>query len=370
LPCPVKPLEQSKNYNITELGEPDVAAQHQHYVPKLLLRGFLSGDPVRAAKQQVHVLDLDSQRAFPTSIDNIMGERRFNDFWVDDEVLATIEPWTGQIESRLAPLVERIRVEKRLERTPEEFANLAFLIAFQFIRTKGMRMMPERLDEQLRGHVTRMGFDPNKAHGLMNLDEEGLKKEHFRHQVQNLEKYAEIIAEKEFFLMTSPEGRSFYIGDNPVVLHNDEPKGIGSGHLGISAAYIQIYMPLASDVMLCAYDKAVLGQMMKAADASFDKDLAGYALSKLMAGEISPEQMKDALDTGRNLDPVAEMIRTIRAGQPIAIGTEQVQCYNSLQAFFAHRFVIDPDGDFSVATEMIEEREAVARREHAEDRPG
>jgi len=105
--------------------------------------------------------------------------------------------------------------------------------------------MPERLDQQMRRHVKRMGFDPAKVDGLMNLDEEGLKTEHVRHQVQNLGKYAEIIAEKEFFLMSAPEGRSFYIGDHPVVLHNDEPRTLHRGHLGIGAAYIQIYLPLS-----------------------------------------------------------------------------------------------------------------------------
>lgn len=342
-----------------------MAAQHQHYVPKILLRGFLSGDPERAVKEQVHVLDLEAGKSFPTSIDNIMGERRFNEFWVDDEVIATIEPWTGRIESHLAPIIERIRARKTLERTPEETMNLAFLMAFQFVRTKGMRLMPERINAQLRRHVKRMGFDPAKVDGLMNLDEEGLKKEHIRHQVQNLEKYVEIMAEKEFFLMTPPQGRSFYIGDHPVVLHNDEPRTVHKSHLGIGAAYIQIYLPLSSDVLLCAYDKAVLGQMMMASDEARNKEVAGYALSKLIAGEISATQMKQAIDAARDLDPVAAMIEAIRAGQPIAVGSEQVQCYNSLQAFFAHRFVIDPDDSFAVAHDMIGERKSVGQDEQA-----
>lgn len=161
--------------------------------------------------------------------------------------------------------------------------------------------------------------------------------------------------------MTAPAGHSFYIGDNPVVLHNDEPKTLHTGHLGIAADYIQIYLPLSSDVLLCAYDQAVLGSMMKAADAAHDKDAAGYALEKLMAGQISAAQMKNALETARDLDPVAVMIRAIKKGQPIAIGPEEVQYYNSLQALFAHRFVIDPDDSFAVARDIIGERKSVAR---------
>ncbi|MES2699569.1 MAG: DUF4238 domain-containing protein [Pseudomonadota bacterium] len=165
--------------------------------------------------------------------------------------------------------------------------------------------------------------------------------------------------------MTPPHGRSFYIGDHPVVLHNDEPRTVHTGHLGIGAAYIQIYLPLSSDVLLCTYDKALLGQMMRASDEARDKEVTGYALSKLMAGEISAAQMKQAIDAARDLDPVAAIIKAIRTGQPIAVGPEQVECYNSLQAFFAHRFVIDADDSFAVARDMIGERKSVAQDEQA-----
>jgi hypothetical protein len=342
-----------------------MAPQHQHYVPKLLLRGFLSRDQKRALQSQVHVFDFENERSFPTSIDNIMGETRFNDFWVDDETLASIEPWTSRVESHVAPLVKRIRAEKTLERTNEELQDLSLLVAFQLIRTKGMRLLPERLDAQVRKRVRSMGFDAKRIDGLFDLDAEGLKREHIRHQVRNINKYAQIIAQKEFFLMTAPAGHSFYIGDHPVVLHNDEPRTVYRGHLGIGAAYIQIYLPLSSDVLLCAYDQAVLGQMMKVAAEARDKEVAGYALSKLMAGEISPAQMKDAVNAARDLDPVPAMIKAIRAGEPMAVGAEQVQFYNSLQAFFAHRFVIDPDDNFTVARGMIGERRFAAQDELA-----
>lgn len=342
-----------------------MAAQHQHYVPKLLLRGFLSRDATRAEKRQVHVFDFENEHSFPASIDKIMGETRFNDFWVDDETLASIEPWTSRVESHVAPLVHRIRAEKTLERTSEEFGDLSLLVAFQFVRTKGMRLLPERLDAQIRKHVRSLGFDTDRVSGLFDLDAEGLKREHIRHQVKNINKYAKIIAEKEFFLMTSPAGHSFFIGDHPVVLHNDEPRTVHTGHLGIGASYIQIYLPLSSDVLLCAYDKTVLGQMKKKSDEARDKEVAGHALSKLMAGEISAAQMKQAVDAARDLDPVTAMIMAIRAGQPIEVGPEEVQCYNSLQAFFAHRFVIYPDDSFAAARDMIGERKSVEQDEQA-----
>lgn len=334
-----------------------MAAQHQHYVPQLLLRGFLSREADKAAKEQVHVLDLEEEKIFTPSVSNIMGERRFNDFWIDEENLATIEPAAGRIEDYVTPLVKRIREERRLERTPEEFADLSLLMAFQFVRTKKMRLLPERLNQFMRTQVEKMGFDPAKTEGLEEWDEEKLKRAHVRQQVGSLQEYATIIAEKEFFLMTAPEGSSFYLGDHPVVLHNDEePRGM-MGRLGIGVPYIQIYLPLSADVMLCAYDKAILGQLMKSYDAQI-KEIQAEAFGMLREGMITALQMKQALDGLKDLDITTPLIKSIRAGEPVPISQENVQHYNSLQAFQAHRFVVDPDGKFEVAKAMIPERKS------------
>lgn len=335
-------------------------AEHQHYVPQLVLRGFLSRDAARAAKEQVHVLDLDTGETFTPSITNIMGENRYNDFWLDEETQATIEPAAGLIESHIAPLVERIRAEKRLERTPEEFGNLALFMAFQFIRTKKMRLLPERMHKQLTEHVKKMGLDPAEVQGLEPLDEHALKLMHVRNQVEGLEKYTKLIAEKEFFLMTAPEGSTFYLGDHPVVLHNDEERRGMFGGLGLAVPYIQMYLPLSAEVMLCAYDPAVLGQLMRSGDGGIN-EVARHALTLLRRGQITAKQMKEALDGRREAEPITPIIKAIRAGEPVAVGPEQVHCYNSLQSFHAHRFVVDPDGKFEVARGMMEERAAAAQ---------
>lgn len=332
-----------------------MAAQHQHYVPRLMLRGFLSRHGDEAEKNQVRVFDLIEQRSFSTSIDNIMGERRFNEWWLDEETIATVEPAAGNIESYVAPLIERIRQEKRLERTAEEHVGLALLMAFQFIRTKKMRLLPERISNQVRAEIEKMGFDPAKVTGLVDWDEEALKQQHARHQLEGLEKYTDLIAEKEFFLMAAPEGQSFYLSDHPVVLHNDEELPGMMGRLGLAVPYIQIYLPLSGDIMLCAYDRAVLGQLLRSRDEQMRK-IEGEVLALLMKGRITRPDMKRALEETRAQDPIGALIDTIRAGEPVQIGPQQVQSYNALQAFQAHRFVVDPNGDFEVAEAICDER--------------
>ncbi|HKY53339.1 MAG TPA: DUF4238 domain-containing protein [Anaerolineales bacterium] len=339
-----------------------MAAEHHHYVPQMLLRGFLSKIGTEAGKEQVRVYDLERKESFPTSITNIMGERRFNEWWIDDETLATIEPATSQIEGELAPLVEKIRAEKRLKFTPDNHANLSLLMAFQFIRTKKMRMMPERLNQQIVGHVKKMGFDPSKVQGLVDWDKESLKKYHVKMQIEGLSKYAEIMSDKVFFVMTAPQGESFYLSDHPVTLHSDEKRHGAMRGLGIGVPYIQIYLPLSADVMLCAYDRAVLGNLMRCRDEEMNRG-KGMALKMLMDGKITAAQMKGFVEGAKEYDDIGPLIDTIRAGEAVAVTKDQVDCYNSLQVFHAHRFVVDPAGKFDLVEEMMVEREAIAGKE-------
>lgn len=339
-----------------------MAAEHQHYVPQILLRGFLSKIGNEASKEQVRVFDLERKECFPTSITNIMGERRFNEWWVDHETVATIEPATGQIESHLSPLIEKIRAEKRLEISTETISNLALLMAFQFIRTKRMRLLPERLNKQLINHVTSMGLDPGRVNGIVDWDKESLKKQHVRQQINSLAEFTEVMADKIYFIMTAPKHKSFYIGDHPVVLHSDEKRrGVMRG-LGIGVPYIQIYLPLSYDVLLCAYDRAVIGQLMRIRKEEMDKG-AGQTLKALMDGRITAEQMKGIMEQAKQFDVIGPLIDTIRAGEPVACNDDQVDAYNSLQVFQAHRFVVDPAGKFEIVEEIIAERAAAAKRE-------
>ena len=108
--------------------------KNQHYVPRFILRNFL----VNEAKEQVSVYDKHTDRVFTTSIDNIMAENQFHDFVFDGSHLS-LEPAMTKLEQSVLPVYQRIIETRRLDKTPDEKAALAFLIAFQFARTKGAR---------------------------------------------------------------------------------------------------------------------------------------------------------------------------------------------------------------------------------------
>ena len=97
------------------------AAQNQHYVPKFILRNFLANPK----KEQVHVFAKSSGRGFTTSIKNIMAERRFHEFSIDENYLASFEKSVCRVEDMLLPAYRNVVENRRIDGTPEQKALLA-----------------------------------------------------------------------------------------------------------------------------------------------------------------------------------------------------------------------------------------------------
>jgi hypothetical protein len=78
--------------------------------------------------------------------------------------------------------------------------------------------------------------------------ENSLKRDHLLSIRNSIGEFAQIIGTKDFLLAEPAEGRSFYLGDNPVCLNNMH-KTDPYGNLGLGVTGIEIYMPLASNLL-------------------------------------------------------------------------------------------------------------------------
>src|SRR5471030_2070380 len=78
-----------------------------------------------------------------------MVERDFHAFAFEDFIVS-FENIASHIEKVCLPAYEKVITERRLDGSPEQKAALAFLIAFQFLRTKAHRNMQLELEDQLR----------------------------------------------------------------------------------------------------------------------------------------------------------------------------------------------------------------------------
>lgn len=330
-----------------------MAAQNQHYVPKFILRQFLANE----AKEQVEVYDKHDDKIFRTSIKNIMAERRFNEFAFDDDWIVSFEPIACGAEDQVIPAYRSVLERRSLDGSPEEKAALAFLMAFQFMRTKAHRDMWQAIEEETVRFIEAQGGKMQDLQGWEDWEpqtEDGLKHNHLISMQKNIGTFAMIFAEKDFLLAEAAPGRSFYLGDHPVALSNRADGGL-HGNIGIGVPGIEIYMPLSPDLMLCAWCptllaevRAGLGDQLKAAQAA--------ALAQVMRGQLTPEAMRagmaEIVDAQAHL---RSLVEAADSGKPVSSADANMDYYNSLQATWAYRHVICRDGALDFAREINRE---------------
>jgi len=312
----------------------------EHYVPQFILRQFLAD----RSKEQVSVYDKHRDRGFVTSIKNVMAENRFHDFVFDKDWIVSFEPVASKIEEWCLPTYRRVIETRCLNGSPQEKADLAFLMAFQMLRTKAARVSFAEIGATMKDKIDAMGHRMEDIPGWEPQTEETVKRATLMAIRDALPSYSEIIALKEFRLAEAAPGRSFYLGDNPVCMHN--PRTFGPyGNLGIAVPGIEIYLPLSSNLMLCAWCPS----LMELARNSY-ADLKGLLLGHVMAGKISADTMKSEIESMQeSWKSTTAAIEAATSGMPMSSGIENMDFYNSLQTANAYRYVVCQQSDFDLA---------------------
>lgn len=309
-------------------------AQNQHYVPRFVLRNFL----VDEAKGRVRVYDKERDQEFTTSIDNIMAERRFNEFEFD-EYLASFEGIACGIEESVLPAYRRVLSEEALSGEPEQQAALAFFMAFQFVRTRAHREHWLDMENMLRAKIEAIGGRVEDLEGYEEPTENNIKKRHLLSLRKSLPEFGPIIAMKHFVLFKAPQGRFFYIGDNPVVMHNDEDFG-PYGNIGLAVKGIQIYMPLSARLAIGALCPSVLIKMNdELARARAERQ--AMVVQAVSSGKVTVSDVIRLREQIRPLDEQSDLIvQQFAAGGPVECTADVMDFMNSLQTMYARRFVI------------------------------
>ncbi|MGN7160532.1 DUF4238 domain-containing protein [Sphingomonas sp. SAFR-052] len=323
-------------------------AQNQHYVPKLVLRNFLSNE----VKEQVTVFDKKTGKIFRPNIAGVMAERRFYDFQVSPEYIASFEQTAGRLEDALLPTYRRILEERRLNHSAEEQARLAMLVAFQFLRTRQQRDRFVEVQELIRTKLEQMGGRIEDLDGYEPMTEDRLKHQHASFIIDAIKQYTNLIGSKHMMLISAAPDRDFYISDNPVVLHNDQDFG-PYGNLGLGVRGIQIYLPLSHDLMLACLCPTILKGAVEQLEENLDQ-VRATLLPLVMAGKITGDEMRNQVafieERGsrvrgwwqRYLDGVAD-----------ESNDHNMDFYNSLQMAQSRQFVISRHEDFKLSKRFM-----------------
>jgi hypothetical protein len=172
---------------------------------------------------------------------------------------------------------------------------------------------------------------------------------------KSLQQFTEIIARKQLILMEAPPERSFYLGDNPVGLHNSGPHNPNYGNIGLDVVGIEIYLPLAHDLTLAAWCPSILEGRRLYMDGEFNhykETLVGM----VMSGSMTASQMKAQLEPLKEAtQQITNMITAYDNGTPVAVDSDHVDFQKSLQMAFSVRHVICQKGDFNVAKQFMKD---------------
>lgn len=327
------------------------AAQNQHYVPKFILRNFLGNEK----KERVHVFKKSTSKGFTTSISNIMAERRFHEFQIDAQYYASFEPAIGHVEDILLPTYRAVVERGALDGSPEEKVQLLAFMAFQFTRTRAQRELFDRMEDQLAEKLSHKGFSIEDVEGYTPRTEESRIIQHMRFVRDSTSEFLNSLLNKDLMLVKAAPGRSFYLSDNPVCMHNNEPRKGFFGNIGFACKGIQVYLPLSADLMLCAWCPSIIGGLREK-NAADKRELAGAMLSSKLVGAQPNDQLKEMLDKVRPIrESIEARIRNCDEGTPTPLTTENMDFYNSMQVANAIEHVICKKADFDLARRFMGE---------------
>ena len=163
-----------------------------------------------------------------------MAERRFHEFRIDENYLASFEESVCRLEDMLLPTYRSVIENRRFDGTPEQKAHLAMLLAFQFLRTRSQRDQFVDMERQLAKKLEALGGSIEDVEEYEPLTDDTLRKQHISLMRNSAGDVTKIIGLKDFLLIEAPKGRRFYLSDNPVTIHNSQPLDGSLGNMGLA----------------------------------------------------------------------------------------------------------------------------------------
>lgn len=336
------------------------AKENQHYVPKMLLRSFSIIEGAKRGQEQVRVLDKSNSKTFTANIRNVAAAFEFYQAEMAGRVV-NAEAVLSELEAHASAALRKVlSAETVAVLDAEERSWLAAFCSAQFVRTQSARDRIGAMQDGVEAHIMRQGFDPAEVEGFHRMSKEDIKAMAIRWIADALHGYPPLFIAKRWFLMRAEGDLDFFIGDHPVVLHNDRKFG-PYGNLGLAVPGIQIYMPVAPRLTLAMWCPTIFEEMAKghreheALRARAGRNRAERRATMSRGGPHLRELEVEARRRRRRFAPAS-------SGGTIPCDDENVTMLNSLQVLHASRFVMSQSGNFALAERMFADNPAFRSR--------
>lgn len=217
---------------------------NQHYVPKLLLRRFVS-----ASERMLFVFDKETERCFTKPIKKVASDRGFYDCEVDGRRYS-IDPLLTLLENRAGRIIDQIVAARSLRGlTHGDRKTIALFATVQMLRTEAQRKQWKDLNDDLRVAIERAGMNPAKVQGFDFLDIEQTRIASIASLPGLARDLSPHILNKQWILFGTSAEHPFYTSDNPVTLFNRNRHPFRST-LGLGVRGIEIYLPVSPTLSL------------------------------------------------------------------------------------------------------------------------
>lgn len=239
-------------HNIKMTNQTYTEKKNQHFVPKLLLRGF---SVPNTRKKAVSVFDADNAKIIPQA--SISGQCAHSFLYGEDGI---VEDSLCALEG-LASTVIKNAIENHSIPTPgtKEWVNLTRFIAVQYSRTPaaGRELNQQRnaVLAQLKESAASKGYEfplSNIAPADLTLKKPELE------NLKLLDQFTPVIADLDDLLIINDTEIEFTTSDIGVVLYNKWAESArGMGATGFASRGIQFIMPISSRHTIVKYDSGI-----------------------------------------------------------------------------------------------------------------
>jgi hypothetical protein len=291
-------------------------------VPQFLLRNFASGN-----KRQLSVFDKHTGATFCTVPNKLAAERDFYDFKTHHGTTDSIDPAMDVIDGAAASPINGIVESRSLAGLDEgDRVTISIFAATQMLRTKAKLEMWADMNAQMATALRKLGTEPNAVKGFKEMSADESRAVIWSGLPQLMKEIAPHIFSKSWMLYQTTESEPFYLGDNPLVMHNTLNQERLRGTLGVGVKGIEIYLPISTTVVLCFLCESI------------ERGIRGCAMNA---------------DYLRPSESTIEMLHAFDTGTPLRLMHDNVVFQNSLQVANASRYVYCCNDDFDLAREMV-----------------